>query len=101
MEVIEQLIATQSQAFAKRFEDLVIGRLNELGYETADRKKIAERCHVLIKLGSNLRELWIDKDTGDQKLIALYTDPVSKIEEVKGVYTGTIEFTFTPTSTEE
>lgn len=96
MQVIDELIQNQSAAFSKRFEDLVITRLNELGYSTVDRMDIAKRCTTVMKENSKDRELWIDYEKASQRLIALYTDPVSRLIESKGVYTGKIEFKFTP-----
>ena len=100
MEVISELIRKQSELFNKQFEDLVIERLNEEGYDTSDRMAIAKRCHVIIKEDDKVRELYVDYGKDSQKLIAYYTDPVIKgpdwAEPADAPFTFQMEFTFGP-----
>lgn len=101
MQVIDELILEQSKTFAKKFEDLVITSLNEAGYNTLDRRAIAERCESFVKEDTKVRELWIDHGKASARLIARFTDPVSVFEEAGGVYTGKIEFSFAPVHIQE
>lgn len=100
MEVVNEIIKRESEAFSARFTSLVIGRLSELGYETADQKAIAKRCTSIVKEGAKVREFWVDYGRDTARLIAHYTEPVAKIEEVDGVTTFSLEFTFNPISSD-
>lgn len=96
MEVVNEIIKRESEAFSARFNNLIISRLNELGYETADQEAIAKRCTSFVKEETKVRDLWVDYGRDNAKLIAHYTEPVSKIEEVDGVTKFSLEFTFNP-----
>ena len=101
MEMITQVTENASAELAKKWDDIVLARLKEAGYDIVNLEQIARRCTVMCKEKSNVRELWVDYGRDNAQLVATYTDPKVELKKNGNTFEATMSFTFTPLPTSQ
>lgn len=79
---------------------LILGRLQEMGYDISDKIAIAKRLEIRTLEGSEVREILIDTNTPEQALVCCVTE-TQTISDSKNPYKITTEFRFSPMPTNE
>ena len=93
---MDQAISDHCKEIVSKRDSMIIDRLEEMGYDITDKKAIAKRCELKIFVDNEVREIWIDSGTPDQKLVCYFTDPEPILHpNIPYRVTGT-EFKFAP-----
>lgn len=95
MNLINDIITQLSKEISRKFENLVMARLFEMGYNISGPKEAAERLHIIKHEDNPIHELWMDKGKPEEQLIAYFTETIIKQQEVNS-YKITSEFKFGP-----
>lgn len=76
MEKIDQLGMVQSimDSIAKKKDEILLIGLKKAGYDISDPVAIAKRCTVCKFEETRNKELWVDYNTPEAKLIGLFDD---------------------------
>lgn len=82
------------QIMSKR-DQMILDRLEEMGYDISDKVAIAKRCEVRMIEGDKVREIFIDSGTPDKQLVCYFTE-ISIMNTTEPPFKITTEFKFAP-----
>jgi len=92
---MNMVVSDLCKEIAAKQDGMILGRLEEMGYDVTDKEAIAKRCELRVFEDNEVKEIWIDSNTPDQRLVCYFTE-TKIIEDTTTAHKITTEFKFAP-----